>query len=243
MPTGLEDFSAPAPEEEHPKRALVVAAHPDDSEFGAGGTVALWSRQGWEIYYLISTDGSKGSDDPEMTVGKLVAQRREEERAAARVLGVKEVFFLDYVDGELTYTREYMRDVVRYIRMIKPHTVFSHHPSQIVGDRFINHPDHRCAGTVALDAVYPIARNRPSFPELLADGLEPHSAREVYLWTMTESNLEVDITAVADLKFEALMQHRSQFADIEGNMSEWRKRWAEPDGRYLERFFRIQMMF
>ena len=243
MGTGLEDVSIPSEGAEGPKRAFVIAAHPDDSEFGAGGTAALWSGNGWEFYYLICTDGSKGSEDPEMTPDKLVPLRREEQRAAAEVLGVKDVFFLDYVDGELAYTPQFMREVVRYIRRLQPFAVFSHDPNQIVRNMFINHPDHRCAGTVALDAVYPIARNRPSFPELLDEGLEPYSVKEVYLWSTSEVNFEVDITPVADLKFKALMEHRSQFADMEERMSGLRERWAEPDGRFLERFRRIELPF
>lgn len=243
MGTGLEDVSIPTDGGEGPKRALVIAAHPDDSEFGVGGTAALWSRNGWHFYYLICSDGSKGSEDPEMSPQKLVPLRREEQRAAAQALGVKDVFFLDYVDGELAYTPQFMRDVVRYIRRIRPHAVFSHDPNQIVRNMFINHPDHRCAGTVALDAVYPIARNRPSFPELLDEGLEPHSVKEVYLWSSSEHNFEVDITPVADLKFKALMQHRSQFQNIGERMRGWRDRWAEPDGRFLERFRRIEIPF
>ena len=108
------------------------------------------------------------------------------------------------------------------------------------------HPDDAefgCAGTVALDAVYPMARNRPSFPELLAEGLEPHSTKEVYLWSTSEPTFEVDVTPVADLKFKALMQHKSQFVEIEERMRGWRDRWAEPDGRFLERFRRIELPF
>ncbi|HEU4760147.1 MAG TPA: PIG-L deacetylase family protein [Dehalococcoidia bacterium] len=244
MGTGLEDVSLPDNGEETPaKRGLVIAAHPDDTEFGVGGTAALWSRDGWEFYYLICTDGSKGSEDPEMTAERLVPLRREEQRAAAKVLGVKDVFFLDYVDGELTYTRELMRDVVRYIRRLRPYAVFSHDPNQIVRNMFINHPDHRCAGTVALDAVYPIARNRPSFPELLDEGLEPFSVSEVYLWGASDTTLDVDVTSVADLKFRALMQHKSQFVGMEERMKGWRERWTEPDGRFLERFRHIELPF
>jgi len=225
------------------KRALVIAAHPDDAEFGCAGTAALWRGNGWEFYYLICTDGSKGSNDPEMTPEKLVPLRRQEQRAAAQILGVEEVFFLDFVDGELAYTPEFMREVVRYIRKVRPYAVFSQDPNQIVRNQFINHPDHRCAGTVALDAIYPMARNRPSFPELLAEGLEPHRVSEVYLWTASEPNFEVDVTEVADLKFQALMAHKSQFSEIKERMEAWRRRWAEPDGRYLERFRRIELPF
>jgi len=239
----MEAVRTPGGGERGPKRALAIAAHPDDSDIGGGGTVALWSREGWEFYYLICTDGSKGTEDIEMTPDKLVPLRRQEQRAAAALLGVKEVFFLDYVDGELAYTRQLMRDVVRCIRRLRPYAVFTHDPDQIVRNMFINHPDHRCAGTVALDAAYPIARNRPSFPELLAEGLEPHSVKEVYLWNSSQANFEVDVTSVAGLKFKALMQHRSQFAEMEERLKNWQQRWAEPDGRFIERFRRIEFPF
>jgi len=243
MASGLEEMRMPLEAEEGPKRALVVAAHPDDSEFGAAGTAALWTREGWEFYYLICTDGSKGTEAPEMTPARLIPLRREEQRAAARVVGVKDVAFLDHVDGELTYTRELLRDVVRYIRRLKPYAVFTHDPNQIVRNMFINHPDHRCAGEVAIDAVYPIARNRPSFPELLDEGLEPHSVKEVYLWTASDVNFSVDITDVLEVKFEALRQHNSQFQDFGGTEERLRQFWRDEDGRFQERFRRIQLPF
>jgi LmbE family N-acetylglucosaminyl deacetylase len=241
--SGLEDIRIPDDGEKPNKRALVIAAHPDDSEFGVAGTAAVWARDGWEVYYLICTDGSKGSDDPGMTADKLVPLRREEQRAAARVLGVKEVFFLDYVDGELSYTPEFSRDVVRAIRTIRPNTVFSHDPNQVVRNSFINHPDHRCAGTVALDCVYPLARNRPTFPELLDEGLEPHSTKEVYLWSASDINYRVDITDVIDVKLEALSQHKSQMAEMGARLEQIRSLWRDEDGRYLENFRRIPLPF
>ncbi|MEX0683669.1 MAG: PIG-L deacetylase family protein [Dehalococcoidia bacterium] len=228
---------------EGPKRALIISAHPDDSEFGAAGTSYLWTKEGWEFYYLICTDGSKGSEDPDMTREVLVPLRQKEQKAAADTLGVKEVFFLDNVDGELTYNQDFMRDVVRYIRRIKPYAVFSHDPNHIVRNMFINHPDHRAAGSVALDAVYPMARNRPSFPELIAEGLEPYSTREVYLWTATDTNFEVDITDALDKKFEALACHESQINDMDGMKERLLQFWRDPDGRFLERFRRIQLPF
>jgi LmbE family N-acetylglucosaminyl deacetylase len=225
------------------RRALVIAAHPDDAEFGCAGTAALWSKDGWEFYYLVCTDGSKGSDDPEMIPEKLVPLRRHEQVAAARLLGVQEVFFLDFVDGHLAYTPEFMREVVRHIRKVKPLAVFTSDPSQVVRNQFINHPDHRCVGTVALDAVYPVARNRPSFPELLAEGLEPHRVQDVYLWSSGEPNFEVDITTVADLKFQALLAHESQVAAMRERLPELRERWKDPDGSYRERFRHIHLFF
>ena len=138
---------------------------------------------------------------------------------------------------------ELLRDVVRYIRRLKPYAVFTHDPNQIVRNMFINHPDHRCAGEVAIDAVYPIARNRPSFPELLDEGLEPHSVKEVYLWTASDVNFSVDITDVLEVKFEALRQHNSQFQDFGGTEERLRQFWRDEDGRFQERFRRIQLPF
>ncbi|HXG35346.1 MAG TPA: PIG-L deacetylase family protein [Dehalococcoidia bacterium] len=246
-PSALQPGTAPAAEtlqsSDDNKRALVVAAHPDDAEFGCAGTAFLWSQDGWEFHYLICTDGSKGTDDPEMTPDKLVPLRREEQRAAAKVLGVKSVNFLDYVDGTLTYNSEFLRDVVRYIRLIKPRAVFTHDPTQVIRNSFINHPDHRCTGTVTIDAVYPMARNRPSFPELLTEGLDSFKVKELYLWASENINFEVDITEAIDVKFAALRKHASQFHNFEEMEARFRQRFSEPDGRFLEKFRRIEMQF
>ncbi len=226
-----------------PKRALVVAAHPDDAEFGCAGTVALWSRNGWEFYYLVCTDGSKGSNDPEMVPERLIATRRQEQREAAQLLWVKEVFFLDYVDGEVTYSRELVRDIVRYIRLLRPDAVFTHEPAQIIASRAINHPDHRAVGEATLDAVYPMARTRPAYPDLVAEGLEPHRVSDVYLWNSSEPNFEVDITDVLELKIQALLCHRSQIHDPERLTENLRQRLRSDEGRYRERFRHIQLAF
>lgn len=233
----------PNDESEGPKKALVISAHPDDSEFGAAGTACLWTKDGWEFHYLICTDGSKGTEDPEMTPDKLVPLRRKEQSDAVEVVGGKSVEFLDYVDGELRYTPDLMREVVRKIRTIQPYAVFSHDPNQIVRDTFINHPDHRCVGEVALDAVYPIARNGPSFPELRDQGLMPFSVSEVYLWTASNVNFEVDITDAMDKKLEALSKHKSQIADFEETAQRVKGFWQNEEGRYVERFRRIQLPF
>ena len=241
--TGLEDIKMPEEAQVGPKRALVISAHPDDSEFGVGGTAHLWSQDGWEFHYLICTDGSKGTENPDMTPEKLVPLRRDEQRAAARVLGVNEVTFLDHVDGEVRYNRDLLRDIVRHIRKIQPYAVFTHDPNQIVRNMFFNHPDHRAVGEMTIDAVYPIARNRPSFPELLEEGFEPFSAKEVYLWTASEVNFEVDISAILETKIDALRQHASQFDNFDEMTQRVRQFWKEPDGRYLERFRRIVLPF
>ena len=233
----------PNNEDEGPKKALIISAHPDDSEFGAAGTAYLWTQEGWEFHYLICTDGSKGTEDPEMTPDKLVPLRQKEQREAVAIVGGKDVQFLDFVDGELRYTPDFMREVVRAIRTIKPFAVFSHDPNQIVRNAFINHPDHRCAGEVALDAVYPIARNGPSFPELRDEGLAPFSVSEVYLWTASDVNCEIDITDAMPKKLEALSKHKSQIADFDGTAERVKKFWQNDEGRFVERFRKIELAF
>ena len=138
----------PNNEDEGPKKALIISAHPDDSEFGAAGTAYLWTQEGWEFHYLICTDGSKGTEDPEMTPDKLVPLRQQEQRDAVAVVGGKDVQFLDFVDGEIRYAPDFMREVVRAIRTIKPFAVFSHDPNQIVLIRSmkpLGHANAECA--------------------------------------------------------------------------------------------------
>lgn len=224
------------------KRALVVAAHPDDPDFGAGGTALLWSRDGWEFYYLVCTDGSKGTSDPEMTPDRLIPLRRDEQRAAARALGVKECFFLDHVDGELTVNRTLLGQIVWHIRKLKPDAVFTHALDVFHRNAFINHSDHRAAGQTTVDAVYPTARDFLNFPEHMAEGLEPHKVRELYLWGANDSNFEVDISAVIDEKIAGLLKHQSQFGQREDFMNFVRERWRDESGRYLERFQRITLL-
>lgn len=223
------------------KVALVVAAHPDDADFGMSGTACLWSQEGWTFYYLICTDGSKGTDDPHFDPAELIRVRREEQREAARRAGVSEVFFLNYVDGEVEVTRDFLGDVVRHIRMLKPYAVFTHDAeSTIVRNSFINHADHRRTGAVTLDAVYPSARDRLNFPEQVAEGLEPHKVKEIFIWGSEKANFEVDISDVVDRKIHVLNAHVSQGLGAEDPDSEFlrfvRDRWRADDGRYLERF-------
>lgn len=225
------------------KRALVVGAHPDDPDFGAGGTAALWSREGWEFSYLVCTDGSKGSSDQSMTPERLVPLRREEQRAAAAALGVRECYFLDHVDGELTPNRELLGQIVRVIRTVKPLAVFTHTLDVIQRNAFINHSDHRAAAQATVDAVYPSARDVLNFPEHIAQGLEAHHVRELYLWGANDSNFTVDITEVVEQKIDGLMKHVSQFAGRE-NFAEFAKqRWRDESGRFVERFQKVTLAF
>ncbi len=242
MTANLEGLATPLPDsaDSQTRRALVVAAHPDDADFGTAGTAYLWTRQGWEFYYLVCTDGSKGSDDESISQTQLIEMRRQEQSDAAAILGVKNVFFLDHVDGELTPNRALLGDVVRVIREVRPHAVFTHDPETvIVNDAFVNHADHRATGLAAIDAIYPAARDRLNFPEQIAAGLQTHKVAQIYIWGSPKANFEVDITDVIDRKVEALIAHTSQFgADFVANILE---RWKTPEGRYVESFRRVLM--
>ena len=244
MTSNLEGLAQPPEASDGAKRALVVAAHPDDADFGAAGTVYLWSQQGWEFYYLVCTDGSKGSDDPNISQSQLIEMRRQEQRDAARLLGVKDCFFLDHVDGELGWgDRALLGDIVRHIRMLKPDAVFTHDPEAvIVRDSFVNHADHRATGLAAVDAVYPAARDRLNFPEHIAAGLEPHKVSQIYIWGSERANFEVDISEVIDKKLEALRAHGSQFGEDFFDMA--KERWLRAeDGRFVESYRRVLMSF
>jgi len=224
--------------------ALVIAAHPDDGDFGAAGYTAQLAASGWDVYFLVCTNGSKGTEDREMSRERLIALRREEQREACRRMGARDVFFLDNEDGELTYDRAFLEQIVRYIRMLRPQTVLTHDPADIIiRDSFINHPDHRATGTAALDAVYPTARDYLNFPEHLAEGLEPHKVREVLLWSTNQPNFDVDISGDVDRKIHALSAHVTQFGNREDFISFVRDRWKDEDGRYLERFRRVELQF
>jgi len=193
---------------------LVVMAHPDDAEFGCGGTIAKWAAAGKEVNYVLCTSGDKGSSDPNTNPYNLAKIRRVEQANAAHALGAREVVFLSYEDGTLTNTLELRRDIVREIRRFRPDAVICQDPTmRFGGNRYLNHPDHRAAGDACLDAVYPSARDPHVFPELLVDGFEPHKVREVFMSTMQSPDVWVDITECFERKLEGLRQHNSQVGD------------------------------
>ncbi len=195
---------------------MVIAAHPDDPEFSCGGTIARWAREGTEFVYLILTNGNKGSNDPELTPDRLAALREEEQQAAARILGVETIVFLGEPDGELQPTMALRRRVAREIRRHRPDLVLCPDPAAYYFDTgYVNHPDHRAAGEVALAAVFPAARNRMYHPELLAEGLEPHAVHDIYLTGALQPNRWVDVTDTIELKIEAIKAHASQVNDAE----------------------------
>lgn len=226
------------------RRALVVAAHPDDGDFGCAGYVMQLVAAGWRVGFLVCTNGAKGTADRSMDPKRLAAIRREEQREACRRMGVEDVFFLEHEDSELRYDRHFLGELVRMLRWYRPHTVLTHDPTDIiVRDSFINHVDHRTTGTAVLDAIYPSARDHLNFPEHLAEGLETHKVREVLLWGTNHPNFEVDITDVVERKIAALAAHTSQFADREDFIRYVRESWRGPDGRYREQFRRFELRF
>ncbi len=227
------------------KRAMCIVAHADDIEFSSAGTVAKWIKQGWEVIYVICTDSSKGSEDPDMTPRELAKLRMEEQRAAAAVVGVQEVVFLGRTDGELADDQDLRRDLVRLIRKWKPERVICGDPSmRYAPDGYVNHPDHIAAADAALAAVYPFARNRPTFPELLAEGLEPHKVAEVYMWGWRDPNYWEDIEETFELKLKALREHKSQLGDWDPE--EMMREWARRSGagqllEYAESYRRLRL--
>ena len=230
---------------EEPVRVLVIGAHPDDPEFACGGTSARWAAEGKEIYYLVCTRGDKGSSDLEMTSERLVEIREAEQRAAAAVLGVREVNFLPFPDGELTPTLEFRRAIVREIRRVRPTIVVTHDPTNVYSETNINHPDHRAVGTAVLDSIYPTARDRLNFPDHERDGLAAHKVKEVYLWGAAKPNVWIDVSDSLDRKFEALSCHLSQVGkadQLAERLRERAKALGEPQGiPHAEAFFKITM--
>jgi len=206
-------------------RVMFVAAHPDDPEFLAGGTIARLAKEGREITYVIVTNGNKGSSDRGVTSEQLAPIRAEEQRRAARVLGVERVEFLGYEDGEVDDTRDLRRDVTRQIRRWRPDLIITLNQHRT----YINFPgwhrDHRNTGRVVLDCVYPLARDHLSLPELLPE-YEPHNVREVYLIQWEQPRLVIDITDTMELKLEAIRCHASQVGDFKTVEARMRNRAA-----------------
>ncbi len=192
------------------QRALVVTPHPDDAEFGCAGTVAQLVQAGKEVFYLVATNGNKGGRDTDMSADYLQSAREEEQRKAADVLGVSEVVFLDFGDGELEDDHAFRRELVYHIRRLKPDIVFTTDPFRT---SFYIHRDHRMTGLVTLDAVFPYARDRLHYPEHIAQGLAGHNVGEVFLWGSESPDTFIDIGDVVDLKIRSLLAHTSQMQD------------------------------
>ncbi len=230
-----------------PQDILVILAHPDDPEFFCGATLARWARAGHMIRYCLLTCGDKGRNDHnhDIPAEALCALRHEEQRAAARVIGVQEVHFLDFEDGYLVPDLNLRRAVVRVIRRFRPTILVTCDPTNFYPHTSygLNHPDHRAAGQAVLDAVFPAAGNPLYFPELLTEGLEPHMPREVWISLAAQPNVVLDVTDTWPIKIEAILQHKSQIGDPEAlikRMKNFRTQDStEESPRYEEKFRRL----
>ncbi len=231
---------AAVPISDLPKIAMVLPAHPDDAEFGAGGTLARLARDGWEVHYLVATDGSKGSQDPDMTAERLRAIREKEQLAAAEAIAgsLATVTFLGYVDGELEETRALRERIVREIRRRRPTIMFTHDGWQ----PYQFHSDHTAIGKAAFHASFN-ARDRLYFPDHEREGLPPHKVREIYLWGSTTPDAWVDIGDTLEVKIEALARHASQVVE-RPHAAEFVREWARSQAKgqameYAERFKKL----
>jgi LmbE family N-acetylglucosaminyl deacetylase len=184
---------------------LVIAAHPDDPEYGCAGTAAAWAADGAEVTYLLLSSGDKGSKDPSIRPGSLATRREKEQRLAADSVGVRGLVFLRHPDGMLENTMALRREIAGVIREKQPTAVFTIDPWR----HYQTHPDHRAAGMAALDAVY-AAKEVNLFPEQLVHGTEPWRVKEVYLFWTDAADHWVDISGSIDRRIAALLRHTSQ---------------------------------
>jgi LmbE family N-acetylglucosaminyl deacetylase len=227
-----------------PLRVLAIAAHPDDLEFGVAGTLTLWADQGEEVTWVMVTNGAAGSNEPGADLAALRQTRREETLASAAICGVKDVRFLDYQDGALQPTLELRKDLTRIIREVRPQRVLIQDPTEVfVGNFYINHPDHRASGEAALYAVFPSAGTRPIFPDLLAEGYEPHDVDELWIHLTDHADTWVDITTTFDRKIAALLCHKSQVGeDVVPMIRQWNSEAGKEQGYTYAEGFRVMKL-
>ena len=236
------------PDDAEVAKVLVVAAHPDDVDFGLAGTVATWTDAGIEVVYCIVTNGEAGGSDPSVSRGDMVVLRQAEQIAAAKCVGVSDVRFLGYPDGRVEASLGLRRDIARVIRQVRPDRVACQSPERFYARMPASHPDHRAAGSAALDAVYPDARNPFAFPELADEGLEPWIVRQVWISGSPEPSHFVDVTDTFDRKVAALRAHESQTGQIT-NLEEMLRGWLSrnaaigglPDGQLAEAFLVLEL--
>lgn len=230
-------------------RALVVTAHPDDSDFGAAGTLALMVEQGWEVTLLFCTRGEQGGFDPGLHE-EMPQIREREQKAAAAVLGIGDVRFLDgYRDGWLQPTYDLQKDIVRVIRQVRPDRMLIQSAERWYERIPASHPDHLAAGEAAIRAIYPAAENQFAWPELISEeGLAPISVPEFWVMSHPRAGHVVDITEVFERKVATLQEHRSQTHHLGEELRNRLHSWASqlgrshglPDGRLAEVFLRVQ---
>ncbi len=212
-------------EQDHPPRALVIGAHPDDNEVGCGGTTAKLTDQGWDVTYITCTNGNKGSHDPHVSGYQLSETREHEQKEAAAILGVQRVIFLRYNDGELEPTPALRAEMALYIRHFKPHLLYTHDPWR----PYMLHPDHRAVGFAVIDGVVS-ARDHLYLPGLGQIGLTVWRPRHLYLWSADRPDYTEDISNTLERKIAALEAHRSQITETSDWIARMRQR-AEDQGR------------
>ncbi|HUF05995.1 MAG TPA: PIG-L deacetylase family protein [Candidatus Binatia bacterium] len=223
------------------ERALVVISHPDDGEFGAGPTIAHLTAAGARVDYVVTTDGSKGTEDLDVTPEELSSTRMAEQRAAADILGVSEIVHLGYPDGYLTPSLDLRRDITRQIRRFRPDLVITQNPTRRLDHNpFIGHPDHLATGEATLASVYPAARDHLNFPELWTDErLEPWKVRQVLLTGVEQPNLWIDVSETFETGLRSILAHVSQVTpgEVEERMRERARLVGEPQGIGLAQAF------
>ena len=216
------------------KRVLVISAHPDDSDFGASGTIAQWVKKGIEVAYVFCTNGDQGGEESGFTKEEMPAIRQREQRAAGAAIGVSDITFLNYIDGNLEATLGLRKDLVRQIRISQPDRMVCQSPERNWDRIGASHPDHLAAGESAIQAVYPDARNPFAFTDLLNDeGLQPWRVKEIWVSAFANPDHFVDITDTFDLKIKALQAHASQTGhneNLETMVREWGERNAAAAG-------------
>lgn len=227
-----------------PKEILVILAHPDDPEFFLGGAIARWIKAGHTVRYVLLTQGDKGARDVTLTAKDIANIRIREQQDACDYLGVKSVDFMDYEDGYLVPDLEMRKRVVREIRKYQPQILVTCDPSNLFpSSQYINHPDHRYAGQVVVDAVFPAAGNHFFFMDLIDDGYPPHEVEEVWMSLTSQPDVTLDVTEFSDVKLEALKRHASQIGDPEAFEKRMRDRVADPETGQVkleEKFRRIK---
>lgn len=227
------DDSIPDPDKEPHSRAMVVVAHPDDADWGCSGTAAKWARLGWEVVYVLCTDGSKGTEDRSLTGAQLSAIRKEEQLEAGRAIGLKTVEFLDFPDGYLEPTIELRRAIVRVIRVHRPHILITTNPTRDLNSAgYVGHPDHFAAGEATLSAVFPSARDHLWDPDMLAAGLDAWKVHQVWLMTFGGQADHFNPLKEEDVQrsIEAILAHRSQL-DQPDKVPGWMRKWRKELGK------------
>jgi LmbE family N-acetylglucosaminyl deacetylase len=227
-----------------PQKILIILAHPDDPEFFCGGAINRWVLDGNEVVYCLFTRGDKGSSNPKTDIKQLMLLRVIEQNNAAKVLGVSEVIFLDYLDGELIPTLDTRKSAVKVIRKVRPDIIITGDPNNLFPrPGRINHPDHRAMGQIVIDAIFPSVGNPHYFPELISEGLLPHKVKELWLSNPIIPDIYLDVTQNWDLKIKAILEHNSQIDNKEEVINRMKSRFSPEstfeNPQFIEYFKRI----